>query len=313
MGQIVDRYVESISRVLKHIDENLDADLSVDALAQIALFSKFHFHRIFKGAMGETLNAYVNRRRLERAANLLRRRPDLNVTDVAYQVGFNSIEHFSRLFKDKFGVTARDLRGSDADDPGSLKNRKIYQEVSPGSFYHIYRESREMPKHDFEVVLRHQPTYVVATITEVFGENGTALVQAYHELIDWSKQKNLFTRDAMRFAISRDDVETTPAEQYRMEFGIRVPDETRGEGRILIDQIWGGQYAIVPVQGDIHRVAQAWDFLYRDWLPRSGMLPIDFPAIEIFVKGPEEIGWEQFDLEIGIPVSKFGNSLDQPR
>ena len=304
MHDISKEYAERVTHVMKYIDDHIDADLSVGSISEIALFSKFHFHRIFKGAVGETINSYVNRRRLERAVFYLKRRPDLSVTEVALRVGFQSPEHFSRLFKEKFGVTARDVRTSDPLDPESLKNSKIYQELSENSFYHVYTQSRNQPSPRFEVMVREQPEYLVASISEKFGDDGTDLVNAYNELIDWAKQKDLFRSDTKRFAISRDDIEATPAKDYRMEFCIHVPAGTVATSRIMIDQIWGGLYAIVPVQGQIQHVAQAWDYLYRDWLPSSSYLPVDHPAIEIFLQGPETIGWETFDLEIGIPVRK---------
>ncbi|MEL7499478.1 MAG: GyrI-like domain-containing protein [Planctomycetota bacterium] len=309
MQRISDDYAERMTNVVKYIDDHLDADLSIAALADIAHFSKFHFHRIFKGAMGETVNAYVNRRRLERAAVLLKRRPDLGVTEVALQVGFQSPEHFSRLFKDKFGATARDLRNSDPEDPDSLKNRKIYQELSEHSFYHVYQQSRKQPSPSFEVIVRQQPEYMVATISDTFGKDGMPLVNAYNELIAWARDNNLFDAESKRFAVSRDDIETVPAEQYRLEFSIRVPSGTKTSGRVVMDQIWGGLYAIIPVQGDIQRVAQAWDYLYKEWLPTSSYVPVDAPAIEIFLQGPETIGWEKFDLEIGVPIQKQSRKL----
>ena len=144
--KITEDYQTSIARVLQFIDENLAADLSVENLSEMTFFSKYHFHRIFKGAVGESLAAYVIRRRLDRAAVLMKRNSRLSVTETALQVGFNSPEHFSRSFKNKFGVTANEFRRANSNDPNSLKNRKIYQELSDTSFYHIYQQSRELDR-----------------------------------------------------------------------------------------------------------------------------------------------------------------------
>lgn len=301
-SKIKDDYIESINRVLQFIDDHLDRDLSIDRLADIALFSKYHFHRIFKGAVGEPLTAYVIRRRLERAIFLFKSRPDLTVTQVALEVGFNSPEHFSRSFKDKFDVTANEFRSSDSKDPQSLKNSKMYQAVSENSFYHIYQQSRDMEPTDFSVSVREQPEYQIAFVSDTFGQDGTNLVNAYLHLMDWAADQQLTRPEAVQFAISRDDIEITPAEQYRMEFCISVPKRTVGGGRIGIQTLHGGLYALIHVTGDIQRVAQAWDYLYKFWLPQSNFRPIDEPAVEIFLQGPDEIGWETFNLEIGVPV-----------
>lgn len=297
-------YCQRILTVMQFIDDHLDQDLSVDRLAEVALISKFHFHRIFKGTIGETLNAYVVRRRLERAAKLIKYNSELSVTDVCFQVGFNSPEHFSRCFKEKFGVTANAYRNSDPADPDSLKNSKIYQELAEGSFYHIHLESRSMPRNDFKVQVRSLPEYNVAFVSDVFGDDGMNLVNAYLHLMEWANEHGFFNKDSIRLAVSRDDIEITPADQYRMEYCISVPEGTKGTGRVGVRSTHGGLYALIHVQGDIHLVAQAWDFMYKHWLPTSDYIPVDQPAIENFLKGPEEIGWETFDLEVGIPVKR---------
>jgi AraC family transcriptional regulator len=61
-------YTARINRVLDHVHENLDGDLSLRALARVARFSPHHFHRIFSALVGETCHQFVRRVRLERAA-----------------------------------------------------------------------------------------------------------------------------------------------------------------------------------------------------------------------------------------------------
>ena len=64
-------YVSRINKVIDYIDLHLDADLSLEELADVAQFSKYHFHRIFFAFMQETLFQYIQRLRLERAASWL--------------------------------------------------------------------------------------------------------------------------------------------------------------------------------------------------------------------------------------------------
>ena len=65
-------YLARINRVVDHIRASLDGDLRLEALAQLAGFSPFHFHRIFHALTGETVGDCVGRLRLERAVALLR-------------------------------------------------------------------------------------------------------------------------------------------------------------------------------------------------------------------------------------------------
>src|SRR6266542_7028047 len=102
-----DLYIQRINTVISHVRQNLDGDSSLNALARVGCFSKFHFHRVFKSITEETVNDMVVRMRLERSANLLRTVPKLSITAAAFEVGFSSVSVFSRAFRKHFGVNAR--------------------------------------------------------------------------------------------------------------------------------------------------------------------------------------------------------------
>ena len=78
--------------------------LDLDALAAEAGYSRFHFARSFRRAFGETPRAYLTRRRIERAKDLLRS-ANLTVTEVCYLVGFASLGSFSARFREVVGVS----------------------------------------------------------------------------------------------------------------------------------------------------------------------------------------------------------------
>jgi AraC-like DNA-binding protein len=86
------------------IDRDFAEPLSLDALAGAAGYSKFHFVRAFADAYGETPRAYLTRRRIERAKDLLRG-ANLTITEVCMLVGFESVGSFSSRFKALVGVS----------------------------------------------------------------------------------------------------------------------------------------------------------------------------------------------------------------
>src|SRR5215813_10265059 len=95
-------YEERVNRVLDYVTQHLDGDLSLNKLARVSHFSSFHFHRIFHGITGETLNSFVRRARLERASQLMKAAPARRITDIALEVGFPGLAEFSRAFKTHF-------------------------------------------------------------------------------------------------------------------------------------------------------------------------------------------------------------------
>ncbi len=63
-----EEYISRINRVMDYIEVNIVQDLSLENLAEVANFSRFHFHRIFRAMVGETLHQFIQRIRLEKAA-----------------------------------------------------------------------------------------------------------------------------------------------------------------------------------------------------------------------------------------------------
>ena len=83
--------------------------LDVPALAAVAHVSPAHFSRSFRAVFGETPHRYLQRRRVERSMFLLRE-TDRSVTDICFDVGFNSLGTFSRTFRDIVGESPSTYR-----------------------------------------------------------------------------------------------------------------------------------------------------------------------------------------------------------
>jgi len=95
------------------IDRAFDQPLDVPALADIAFVSEAHFSRVFKATFGETPHRYLQRRRIERAAALLRD-TDQPVIDICTAVGFDGLSTFTRTFTAIMGETPAAHRAHDS-------------------------------------------------------------------------------------------------------------------------------------------------------------------------------------------------------
>lgn len=91
-------YIEKFNMIFDYIDKNYTEDLSLDVVANVAGFSKFHFSRLFKQFTDMSFYDYLNQRRVKAAENLLLD-PNLPITEIALQSGFSSISTFNRVFK----------------------------------------------------------------------------------------------------------------------------------------------------------------------------------------------------------------------
>ena len=117
---VVREYTRRLNLALDYIRDHLDGELTVESVSRAALFSPFHFHRLFGAMTGETLYNHIRRVRLEKAANLLLQSPCRPITDIALDVGFGSPSSFARAFRGHFGASATRWRA----DGGGRKSKK---------------------------------------------------------------------------------------------------------------------------------------------------------------------------------------------
>jgi AraC-like DNA-binding protein len=99
-----------ITKARQYIQENQEEDLSLGQVAKAVNASSFYFCKMFKKATGLNFTEYVSRVRIESAKNLLLN-PNLRISEIAYQVGFQSLTHFNRVFKRIIGEAPTEYRG----------------------------------------------------------------------------------------------------------------------------------------------------------------------------------------------------------
>jgi len=98
-----------ITRAKQYIEEHYTEDLSLGQVAKVTHTSVFYFCKLFKKATGINFTEFVSRIRIEKAKNLLLN-PNLRVSEIAFEVGFQSLTHFNRVFKNLLGQSPSDYR-----------------------------------------------------------------------------------------------------------------------------------------------------------------------------------------------------------
>jgi len=99
-----------ITRAKEFIKEHQAEDISLGQVAKAVNTSTFYFCKMFKKATGINFTDYVSRVRIENAKNLLLN-PNLRISEIAYEVGFQSLTHFNRVFKKIIGQSPTAYRG----------------------------------------------------------------------------------------------------------------------------------------------------------------------------------------------------------
>ena len=102
-------FIEKLrSYVLDHIQ---DSDLSVNTLSEMMEVSHIQLYRKLKALTGQTPSQFIRMLRLKKAIQMLET-TDLNISEIAYEVGFNDPNYFTRVFKQEYGKVPGAIRDS---------------------------------------------------------------------------------------------------------------------------------------------------------------------------------------------------------
>ncbi|MBW1711806.1 MAG: AraC family transcriptional regulator [Deltaproteobacteria bacterium] len=303
-------YQADLNRVLDYIDNHLQDNLSLEDLAGVACFSLFHFHRIFKSLVGETLSSYVKRLRLERAASVLTHYPHLSITEIALESGFSSSATFARAFKERFGVSASTWRQEALGHKSKIgKTKSKPGKDSPdrleyGGFIGADSETigfDQGGEMELKVEVKDMPALRVAYVRHMTGYN-EGINQAYEKLAKWAGPRALLGPESRWVGMSLDDPDVTPAQKCRHDACLTVGQDTVvKEGEVGLKEIPGGPHAVARYEGNREGIIGFYNALYGQWLPQSGYQPADQLCYDLYLpeSDPEQ---DHFVFDICFPV-----------
>ena len=290
-----------MNAVIDHIDRHLDEKLDLAALADIARFSPFHFHRLFRALLGEALGDYVRRRRLEIAGVRLLSQPRVSVLNIALGVGFGSAEAFTRAFRAKFGCSPTEWRKSKRGQMASKRG----QAARPAGRKNGVTSSKETA---MKVTIIDRPPVHVAYLRHT-GAYGPDIGRFWMETVaPWMSTNNLMGRE--RFGLALDDPTVTTPAKCRYDACVQSQEKEMLSGDPGRKVIPGGKYAALAFEGTGAEIGAGWEALLRDWLPKSGLQLDSRPFFEHYpVDGRYDPKTGRFTCNICVPVSPLASRV----
>lgn len=328
-NDVREEYVSRINRVIDYIESNIDGDLSLQALSGVAHFSPFHFHRIFGAMVGETLNHFIERIRVEKAAAQLVANPKKSITQIAFDCGFAGSATFARAFRQAYGMSASEWRSGgyrrfqysrETDSKKCKSVRKIRQDLGPvagypdgvpddgaipaGNNYEIWRDPMTAVKA-VEVKVEEIPEFHVAYVRHIGPYEGNSMLfrDLFNKLMRWAGPRGLLRfPETKTLVVYHDSPEITDEDKLRISACITVPENTAVEGEVGKMAIPGGKYALARFELGADEFQEAWDHVCGTWLPDSGYQPDDRPCYELYYNDPEQHPQKKFVLDVCVPV-----------
>jgi AraC family transcriptional regulator len=314
-------YIARINRVIDYIESNLDQELTLAGLADVAHFSRFHFHRIFSAIVGETLNRFIQRNRLEKAASQLVGNPKKTITEIAFDCGFSGSAVFSRAFREAYDTTPSKWRADPFCTNGKIQstkskirqtNRKIRQDMEESSVYidtitnNPTWRIKMKDKDPIQIEVKKMPEMSVAYVRHIGpykGDEGL-FAQLFQKLCTWAGPRGLLRfPETQMLAVYHDNPEITDEDKLRTSVCISVSPDTTVDGDIGKMTMPGGQYAVARFElTGSDQYEGAWKQVMGDWLPESGYQPDDRVCYENYRNNPEDHPEGIHIVDICVPV-----------
>ncbi len=305
-------YIRRINKTIEYISQNIDKNICLEDAAKISHFSPFHFHRIFHSIVGDTLNEYISRKKMEKAANILVCKPELNITEVAEMGGFSSSANFSKAFKLYFGISPSQIRNPKADN--NSKIGKIYskygKEFNASNLYSQFVtnsavfDSDKLEELLMNVKVEDIEEKLISFLTAPKGYDLDSIFETWDTMIKWAKSKGINDQENKRFAICHDNPMITPSDKCRYDASIEVNSEVNITSPFSKSIIPSGKYAIAYYKGEDNKVSNFYMELYSNWLPNSGFEPDNFPPVAHYLNDSRQDGF--MEMEVYIKVKKLG-------
>ncbi len=300
-------YISRINKTFDYIDSHLDSPMTLEELAAVASFSRFHFSRIFHSIAGETPFQFIQRVRIEKAAMLILTSRKLSISEIASRCGYSDLSVFSRNFRSSFGVSPSRYRAdksqnskiSQTDSKSSQADAKAVPYFCPELQTIKWRTNMKLNK---SVEIRELPKMTLAYIRHIGPYKGDDKLfeRLWNTLFAWAGPRGLIGgKDFRSLVIYHDDPGVTIEDKLRMSVCITVPPETKVEGEIGKMELEAAKYVIARFEVNAQQFQEAWDWLYGEWFPASGYQPDEKPCFEMY---PEEPRDGKFVVDICVPV-----------
>lgn len=275
-------YIRRFTRVIEHIYANLDAELDLNTLAEVAALSPWHWHRIWQAVYGETVAATVKRLRLQRAA------ADLSQTarpldEIWPRAGYSSLAAFSRSFKEAYGLPPAEYRKRGSHTrftmPAAPKGVSAMRDVA----------IRVLPAASLAVV-PHRGSYM-------------KIGQAFETLFGTLGARNLLRPGLCMKGLFYSDPTAVPEAELRSAAAIVIPAADFPVAPPLERaELRGGDYAVLRHKGPYSDMKAAYDWLYGEWLVQSGREAADAPVFEDYLNNPREVAPTELLTDICLPL-----------
>ncbi|TRZ36513.1 AraC family transcriptional regulator [Niallia circulans] len=284
--------LQEFNQLMDYIEENLTEQISGTEISKIVGMSDYHFKRMFSYMAGMSLNEYIKNRRLSVAnVELI---GGARVTDVAFKYGYQSIEGFSRAFREWCGFL-----------PSEVTKNKIQKSFPKFSFFIDIRGGISM---EFKIERKEKFNLVGVSkrVPIQFEGVNNAILELAQSITEQQRQEmhqlaDLYPHQVLNISYDFDDgyLEEKGHLTHMIGFATTKKNPFADLEQLSIEEsLW----AIFPNQGPFPAALQETTAkIYSEWLPSSGYEIADLPGISFTKHGSTN---ENVYSEVWLPIKE---------
>ncbi|WP_048942183.1 AraC family transcriptional regulator [Enterococcus faecalis] len=280
----------NLNQAMDYIEEHLTEEVSFDELAKKTGISVYHFKRTFSFIAGMSLAEYIKKRRLAEA-NLALLAGE-KVTDVAFKYGYQSIEGFSRAFRDWSGQA-----------PSEVMKTQIQKTFPKFSFYIDIKGGQSM-----DVKLIEKPAFQIVGVSQKVplqyqGEN-QAIMELAQRITPQQRAEmhtfdDVYPHQVVNASFDFQEGRTTEGGEMTHMIGFATLQENIYEDLEQLS-VSAHTWAVFPNEGPFPQTLQeTWARIFSEWLPSSGYQVVAAPEISFTqYQGPAEAKYSEIWLAV---------------
>lgn len=290
-------YRKPVFKAMDYISHHLDDNPGLDEVAAAAAISTFHFHRIFKTMVGETIAGFTRRLRMERAARRLIASPQSDITTLALAAGFSSSQNFAKAFRLHFAMSPSEYR---LQQGGNWKS-KIGNDPLPFDTYDglVMHPVTEHPGLLQGASVRQMPARRVAYMRRLGPYGKETCEQAHRDLLALFASDEAMT-PAGTLSLYWDIPDITDETRCRTDVCIELGPEIPAVHQLTTQTIAAGPYAVCQFIARGDQLVACWETAFR-WVVGQGLNCDDRPCYEQYHAGTDP-DREHYVFDICIPL-----------
>ncbi len=283
-------YREQLIAAAEYVERRLGEPMRLREVARAAGLSEYHFQRIFRAAVGDSLKEYIRKRRLTVAARQLLQ-SDARILDLALEAGFESQQAFSRAFKRTYEQTPGRFRKN-----GQAKHARDRKRLTRDLLDHLTTRMTMEPQY------RQRDAFHVVGLERHFDpESKTEIPKLWDQFM--SRSDEIANRKgALSFGVCQ-GCETEGGDESRFSYAtcVEVDSLEQIPEGMVGRTIEARDYAVFTHKGPVHEIHNTIDYIWGSWLPKSKVKAVSAPDFELYDERFHPVTGE---FEIWVPIEE---------